>query len=178
MYCTLCVREKKHNVFTAGTSNFRQAAVAIPSLQRYQRTVGSIYGYFSNSSSRQARLKEMHVILDTDDVQPAVTSTINALPSWITCAQRDGNLSFTRTPAAQSGHLLRSWSMQTTAKIVFQELVKIMATQHAGFLSETTKLLAAISVIPMRTVPCGRGFSIQNRIKTKGRARIKAENLD
>ncbi|KAI4828964.1 hypothetical protein KUCAC02_023032 [Chaenocephalus aceratus] len=89
MYCTLCVREKKHNVFTAGTSNFRvktiemhikgQAAVAIPSPQRYQRTMGSIYGYFSNSSSRQARLKEMHVILDTDDVQPAVTSTINAL---------------------------------------------------------------------------------------------------
>ncbi|KAI4816197.1 hypothetical protein KUCAC02_008534 [Chaenocephalus aceratus] len=57
----------------------QQAAVAIPSLQRYQRTVGSIYGYFSNSSSRQARLKERHVILDTDDVQPAVTSTINAL---------------------------------------------------------------------------------------------------
>ncbi|KAK5919099.1 hypothetical protein CgunFtcFv8_023022 [Champsocephalus gunnari] len=56
----------------------QQAAVAIPSLQRYQRTVRSIYGYF-NSSSRQARLKEMHVILDTDDVQPAVTSTINAL---------------------------------------------------------------------------------------------------
>ncbi|KAI4809840.1 hypothetical protein KUCAC02_018700 [Chaenocephalus aceratus] len=56
----------------------QQAAVAIPALQRYQRAVGSIYGYF-NSSSRQARLKEMHVILDTDDVQPAVTSTINAL---------------------------------------------------------------------------------------------------
>ncbi|KAJ4925646.1 hypothetical protein JOQ06_018371, partial [Pogonophryne albipinna] len=50
----------------------KPAAVAIPSLQRYQRTVGSIYGYFSNSSSRQAWLKEMHVILDTDDVQPAV----------------------------------------------------------------------------------------------------------
>ncbi|KAK5921107.1 hypothetical protein CgunFtcFv8_024843 [Champsocephalus gunnari] len=46
----------------------QQAAVAIPSLQHYQRMVGSIYGYFSNSSSRQAWLKEMHVILDTDDV--------------------------------------------------------------------------------------------------------------
>ncbi|KAK1890763.1 Zinc finger protein 862 [Dissostichus eleginoides] len=47
----------------------QQAAAAIPSLQHYQRTVGSIYGYFSNSSSLQARLKEMHVILDTDDVK-------------------------------------------------------------------------------------------------------------
>ncbi|KAK1876031.1 Zinc finger protein 862 [Dissostichus eleginoides] len=64
------------------------------------------------------------------------------------------------------------------SKTSFQELVKIMATQHAGFLLETTKLLAAISVNPMRTVPCERGFSVQNRIKTKGRARIKAENLD
>ncbi|KAJ4931612.1 hypothetical protein JOQ06_010056 [Pogonophryne albipinna] len=91
---------------------------------------------------------------------------------------RDGNLSLTQTPAAQSGHLFKELVHANYSKNSFQELVKIMATQHAGFLPETTKLLAAISVIPMSTVPCGRGFSVQNRIKTKGRARIKAENLD
>ncbi|KAI8516212.1 hypothetical protein Bbelb_047930 [Branchiostoma belcheri] len=34
--------------------------------KRYQRLVGSIYGYFANSTSRQARLKEMTDILETD----------------------------------------------------------------------------------------------------------------
>ncbi|KAJ4929714.1 hypothetical protein JOQ06_018736, partial [Pogonophryne albipinna] len=160
------------------------AAVAIPSLQRYQRTVGSIYGYFSNSSSRQARLKEMHVILDTDDVQPAIGD--EGGPKFqeflANIAEKNGEMYFkgekikaTRAMRqAVDGELVHA----NYSKNSFQELVKIMATQHAGFLPETTKLLAAISVIPMRTVPCGHGFSIQNRIKTKGRARIKAENLD
>ncbi|KAK5921353.1 hypothetical protein CgunFtcFv8_025067 [Champsocephalus gunnari] len=99
-------------------------------------------------------------------------------PSWITSAQRD------REPIVDTDTCSAEWSPfkelvhANYSKNSFQELVKIMATQHAGFLSETTKLLAAISVIPTSTVPCGRGFSIQNRIKTKGRARIKAENLD
>ncbi|KAI8494017.1 hypothetical protein Bbelb_283640 [Branchiostoma belcheri] len=37
-----------------------------PNTQRYQRLVGSIYGYFANSTSRQARLKEMTDIQETD----------------------------------------------------------------------------------------------------------------
>ncbi|KAK5929879.1 hypothetical protein CgunFtcFv8_011072 [Champsocephalus gunnari] len=335
----------------------QQAAAAIPSLQRYQRTVGSIYGYFSNSSSRQARLKEMHVILDTDDVklksihavrwlsfgeanvalhrtmravaevfqqdavlmhdtmaetlakamltyefiainsllcdilgtiaclskafqlkslsfanvQPAVTSTINALRAMqigdeggpkfqeflANIAENNGETYFKgekikatramwqdvdgvrqrfldtlmqniedlspdiglfsafrffdprclpwdnmqfghdelrtildhlcpagREPIVDTDTCTTEWSPfkelvhANYSNNSFQELVKIMATQHAGFLPETTKLLAAISVIPMSTVPCGRGFSVQNRIKTKGRARIKAGNID
>ncbi|KAF3841167.1 hypothetical protein F7725_007029, partial [Dissostichus mawsoni] len=336
----------------------QQAAAAIPSLQRYQRTVGSIYGYFSNSS-RQARLKEMHVILDTDDVklksihavrwlsfgeanvalhrtmrtvaevfqqdaelmhdtmaetlakamltyefiainsllcdilgtiaclskafqlkslsfanvQPAVTSTINALRAMqigdeggpkfqeflANIAENNGETYFKgekikatramrqavdgvrqrfldpiqniedrfpdiglfsafrifdprclprdnterarfgrdelrtildhlcpagREPIVDTDTCSTEWPPfkellhANYSKNSFQELVKIMATQHAGFLPETTKLLAAISVIPMSTVPCERGFSVQNRIKTKGRARLKAENLD
>ncbi|XP_066285288.1 zinc finger protein 862-like [Branchiostoma lanceolatum] len=60
----------------------------------------------------------------------------------------------------------------------FQNLVNVITTNHAGYLPETTKLLNAVAVIPMSTVPCERVFSVQNRIKTKGRARLKAENLD
>ncbi|CAH1233376.1 Hypp708 [Branchiostoma lanceolatum] len=45
----------------------------------------SVYGYFANSNSRQARLKEMHAILDTDDVKlkcihtPTGKSTMDTL---------------------------------------------------------------------------------------------------
>ncbi|KAI4815993.1 hypothetical protein KUCAC02_006114 [Chaenocephalus aceratus] len=280
MYCTLC-----------------QAAAAIPSLQRYQRTVGSIYGYFSNSSSRQARLEEMHVILDTDDVklkscrplaelrvpEQGIPAKVPFLRKCSACcnlndqgamqigdeggpkfqeflaniAENNGETYFKgekikvtramrqavdgvrqrfldtliqniedrfpdiglfsafrifdprclpwdnmqfgrdelrtildhlcpvgREPIVDTDTCSTEWSPfkelvhANYSNNSFQELVKIMAAQHAGFLPETTKLLAAISVIPMSTVPCGRGFSIQNRIKTKGRARIKAEHID
>ncbi|KAI4825140.1 hypothetical protein KUCAC02_020838 [Chaenocephalus aceratus] len=125
MYCTLCVREKKHNVFTAETSNFRQAAVAIPSLQRYQRTVGSIYGYFSNSSSRQARLKEMHVILDTDDVK---LKSIHAV-RWLSFGE--ANVALHRTMRAvaevfqQDAELMHDTMAETLAK--FNTRVKTTA---------------------------------------------------
>ncbi|KAF3833186.1 hypothetical protein F7725_026851 [Dissostichus mawsoni] len=225
-----------------------KAAAAIPSLQRYQRTVGSIYGYFSNSSSLQAGLKEMHVILDTDDVK---LKSIHAV-RWLSFGEAHVALHRTMHAVAevfkQDAELMHDTMAETLAKAMltyefiginsllcdilgtiaitlnmrdldamsildhlcpagwepivdtdtcstewppfkeqvhanyskysFQELVKITATQHAGFLPETTMLLAAISVIPMSTVPCECGFSVQNRIKTKGRARIKAENRD
>eukprot|EP00058_Branchiostoma_floridae_P022053 XP_002607543.1 hypothetical protein BRAFLDRAFT_106492 [Branchiostoma floridae] len=44
----------------------QQASKNFPSLQRYQRLVGSIYGYLTNNASRQTRLKEMTDILETD----------------------------------------------------------------------------------------------------------------
>ncbi|KAI8519944.1 hypothetical protein Bbelb_032010 [Branchiostoma belcheri] len=54
----------------------------------------------------------------------------------------------------------------------------MMTTHHTGYFPETTKLLNAVAVITMSTVPCKQGFSVQNRIKTKGRVQLKAENLD
>ncbi|KAI8494018.1 hypothetical protein Bbelb_283650 [Branchiostoma belcheri] len=58
-------------------------------LGRYQRTMGSVYGYFANSSSRQARLKDMHDILDTDDVQ-----SIHAI-RWLSFSE--ANVALNRT---------------------------------------------------------------------------------
>ncbi|CAH1242559.1 ZNF862 [Branchiostoma lanceolatum] len=60
----------------------------------------------------------------------------------------------------------------------FRSLVIHIKTQHAAYLSETAKLLQAVALVPVTTVPYGRGFSVQNRIKTKARARIKAATLD
>ncbi|KAJ4946071.1 hypothetical protein JOQ06_023746, partial [Pogonophryne albipinna] len=111
---------------------------------------------------------------------PAVTSTINALRAMQIGDEGGPKFQeFLANIAENHGETyFKGEKIKATRAIrqaVDGDLVKVMA-KHAGFLPETTKLLAAISVIPMSTVPCGRGFSVQNRIKTKGRA--KAENLD
>ncbi|XP_078576404.1 zinc finger protein 862-like [Branchiostoma floridae x Branchiostoma japonicum] len=64
------------------------------------------------------------------------------------------------------------------ANVSFKSLVKQIKFNHAAFLPEIAKLLQAVAVVPVTTVPCERGFSVQNRIKTKARARIKATTLD
>ncbi|KAI9527159.1 hypothetical protein NQZ68_032739 [Dissostichus eleginoides] len=78
--------------------------------------VGSIYGYFSNSSSRQARLKEMHVILDTDDVK---LKSIHAV-RWLSFGE--ANVALHRTMRAvaevfqQDAELLHDTMAETLAK--------------------------------------------------------------
>eukprot|EP00058_Branchiostoma_floridae_P001851 XP_002587339.1 hypothetical protein BRAFLDRAFT_100537 [Branchiostoma floridae] len=61
---------------------------------------------------------------------------------------------------------------------ILPDLVNMVSSRHADYLPETTKLLDIVSVIPMSTVPYERGFSVENRIITNGRARLRGENLN
>ncbi len=69
-------------------------------------------------------------------------------------------------------HLLRSYKKEEGA------LEKFTSDITTGALSnEYPKLVAIALTVPMSSVACERAFSTQNRIKTKFRSRLSANNL-
>ncbi|XP_077863952.1 zinc finger protein 862-like [Saccoglossus kowalevskii] len=56
-------------------------------------------------------------------------------------------------------------------------LWKLLYTYHRGLLPNLLKLAKIALVLPVQTADCERGFSVQNKIKTKTRNRLEAERL-
>ncbi len=66
----------------------------------------------------------------------------------------------------------------SSRKLTMKEFWKVVVSKHGQSFPEFVKLAAACLVIPVSTVDCERGFSTQNRIKTKLRNRLKTNRLD
>ncbi|KAI8487213.1 hypothetical protein Bbelb_350110 [Branchiostoma belcheri] len=58
------------------------------------------------------------------------------------------------------------------------QVLKRVMDSHGDTMPNLAKLAAAISVIPVSTADCERGFSAMKRIKTPARNRLKVATLD
>ena len=59
-----------------------------------------------------------------------------------------------------------------------QELWNVIADQYSDEFPELLKLSQIALLIPVTTADCERGFSYQNNIKVKSRARLSSSNVD
>ena len=60
----------------------------------------------------------------------------------------------------------------------YAELVQVIGLQYKTQFPNLTNLLSIGLVIPVSSVPCERGFSTQNRIKTKLRTSLNNRSLN
>ena len=60
----------------------------------------------------------------------------------------------------------------------FDQFATSFLQLHSDMFPEMAKLITMISIIPVTSVPCERGFSASNRIKTKLRNRLHTDTVD
>ncbi|KAL5011396.1 hypothetical protein ScPMuIL_009947 [Solemya velum] len=119
------------------------------------------------------------------------------VPSNITSAKGD-NSSFAAYGVKEVGNLSEYFGDQgidkdecTTEYRMYKQLVvgsfsslsmsectKHILQKYSDMLPNISKLLTVVSVIPMTSVSCERGFSTQNRILTKHRTRLNTKTLE
>ncbi|MEQ2271761.1 hypothetical protein XENORESO_009598 [Xenotaenia resolanae] len=63
------------------------------------------------------------------------------------------------------------------ASFSFQEFAEAVLSKHSGVFTEMEKLIKIALVIPIASVSCERGFSTQNRMKTRFRNSLNNTNL-
>ncbi|XP_072542830.1 zinc finger protein 862-like [Salminus brasiliensis] len=68
-------------------------------------------------------------------------------------------------------------SSESHASFSFQQFAETVLHEHSGVFTEMEKLIKIALVIPVASVSCERGFSTQNRIKTKFRNSLSNTNL-
>ena len=77
---------------------------------------------------------------------------------------------FTQFKLTIRGHGAGRMSFDDTCTIVIKEYPHVFPS--------FSRLAALALVIPVSSVPCERGFSVQNQIKTKGRSRLSDKHVD
>ncbi|KAF7219382.1 zinc finger protein 862-like [Nothobranchius furzeri] len=68
-------------------------------------------------------------------------------------------------------------SSDSYASLTFQQFAEAVLSDHRGVFTEMEKLIKIALVIPIASVSCERGFSTQNRIKTRFRNSLNNANL-
>lgn len=74
--------------------------------------------------------------------------------------------------------LFKQLVFHSYSSMSLHELWKIMAAKHVEHFPALITLAKACFIVPVSTAQCERGFSTQNRIKSKLRNRLKAKHLD
>ena len=74
--------------------------------------------------------------------------------------------------------LFRPFVIRNFQNFQFDTFAATFLQLHSQQFPEMAKLISIIVIIPVTSVPCERGFSSANRIKTRLRNRLLVENLD
>ncbi|MEQ2253606.1 hypothetical protein ILYODFUR_033918 [Ilyodon furcidens] len=96
---------------------------------------------------------------------------INLTTYWHTCV----NAADARSTFALLKQITVSSDLY--ASFSFQEFAEAVLSKHSGLFTEVEKLIKIALVTPIASVSCKRGFSKENRIKTRFRNSLNNTNL-